>query len=84
MTMKPSKIQENFCGKIKRDNSVRNSVDFKENDPYSKNSILSGHINKASSTLRDSMEFVSEYDSKNTYCNPMIMKRERNSHEVSR
>lgn len=80
MTLKSGKIQDHFAGKIKRDSNMRNSVDFKENDPYTKNTILAGHINKINGNLRDSMEMVSEYDTKNSYCNPLIMKRERNSH----
>ena len=59
MTLKSGKIQDNFAGKIKRDSKIRNSMDFKENDPYTKNSIFTGHINKIGGNLRDSMEVVS-------------------------
>ena len=84
MTLKSGKIQESFAGKIKRDSNMKNSADFKENDPYIKNSIFTGHINKVNGNLRDSMEMVSQYENKNSYCNPLIMKREKNSHEMSR
>lgn len=63
---------------------MKNSTDFKENDPHIKNTLLTGHINKVNGNLRDSMEMVSQYDNKNSYCNPLIMKREKNSHEMSR
>jgi hypothetical protein len=54
---------------------MRNSVELKENDPYAKNSHLSGHINKVPFNQKDQNDYASEYDGKNSYCNPLIVKR---------
>ena len=54
---------------------MKNSVEYKENDPYAKNSYLSNHINKVPFNQKDQNDYVSEYDPKNSYCNPLIVKR---------
>jgi len=54
---------------------MKNSIEFKENDPYAKNIHLSGNINKLPFTPKDQNDYASEYDPKNTYCNPLIVKR---------
>ena len=63
---------------------MRNSADFKENDPYAKNSHLPGHINKAPLNPKDQNDYTTEYDMKNSYCNPLIVKREKISKDFSR
>ena len=54
---------------------MRNSVDFKENNPYAKNSHLPTQINKAPLTPRDQNDYGAEYEAKSSYCNPLAVKR---------
>lgn len=71
-------------GKLRRENNMKNSMEFKENDSFAKNSHLPGHINKVPFSQKDQNDYGSEYDPKNSYCNPLIVKREKISKDYSR
>lgn len=49
-----------------------------------KNTHVNGHSNRANQNLKDSSDYVSEYDAKNSYCNPLIVKREKPGKDLSR
>jgi hypothetical protein len=63
---------------------MQNSVDFKENDPYAKNSHLPTHISKVPFTPRDQSDYGAKYEAKSSYCNPLAVKREKMSKDFSR